>query len=123
MTDGGGLSLPPSDETVRRLSVCGKSQMGAGDGDTPSHFDRLRWWGGKGAVEAKCEGGERSWVARWSWHGGGKGLPGMSSQDGALLTPLRTHQSLKERAPGALSTPPRTQKGHGSRQAGGNGLA
>src|SRR6266487_732938 len=62
-------------------------------GSTPSYFDRLRWWGVKGAVEAKCEGCERSQVARWSWHGGGEGLPGVSSQDGALSTPLRTRLS------------------------------
>ena len=45
------------------------------------------------AVEAKCEGCERSRVARWSWQGGGEGLPGVSSQDGALSTPLRTGRS------------------------------
>ncbi|MGZ6366896.1 MAG: hypothetical protein ACXWPS_13110, partial [Ktedonobacteraceae bacterium] len=28
-----------------------------------------------------------------SWHGGGEGLPGVSSQDGALSTPLRTRLS------------------------------
>ena len=64
-----------------------------GGGYIPSHFDRLRRWGVKGAVEAKCEGCERSRVARWSWHGGGEGLPGVSSQDGALSTQLRTHLS------------------------------
>src|SRR6266566_867984 len=63
-----------------------------GGGSTPWHFDRLRWWGVKGAVEAKCQGCERSRVARWSWHGGGEGLPGVSSQDGALSTPLRTQK-------------------------------
>jgi len=62
-------------------------------GGTPSEFARLRWWGVKGAVEANSEGCERSRVARWSWHGGGEGLPGMSSQDGYLSTPLRTHLS------------------------------
>src|SRR5260370_39843249 len=66
-------------------------------GSTPSHFDRLRWWGVKGAVEAKCEGGERSWVARWSWHGGGEGLPGVRSQDGSLSTPLRTQKAQDSR--------------------------
>jgi hypothetical protein len=58
-----------------------------------------------GAVEAKCEGCERSRIARWSWHGGGERLPGVSSQDGALSTPLRT------------------QKGHSPRQASEDGLA
>jgi hypothetical protein len=68
-----------------------------GGGKTPSHFDRLRWGEVKGAVEAKCEGCERSQVAWWSWHGGGERLPGVSSQDGALSRPLRTRLSCKQR--------------------------
>src|SRR5205823_11446407 len=82
-----------------------------GGGYIPSHFDRLRWWGVRGAVEAKCEGCERSRVARWSWHGGGEGLPGVSSQDGALSRPLRNVSAIcAERASGALSRPLRTPK-------------
>ncbi len=96
-----------------------------GGGSTPWHFDRLRWWGVKGAVEAKCQGCERSRVARWSWHGGGEGLPGVSSQDGSFSTPLRTRlsESLAERASGSLAAPLRTQKGHSPRQASEDGEA
>ena len=85
----------PIDVTVRRLFCLWEltTLSCGGGGSTPSHFDRLRWWGVKGAVEAKCEGCERSRVAWWSWHGGREGLPGVSSQDGSLSRPLRTCQS------------------------------
>src|SRR5260221_13980686 len=102
----------------------GKRKLEPGGGDTPSHFDRLRWWGGKGAVEAKCEGCERSRIARWSWHGGGEGLPGVSSQDGALSTPLRTGRSIKQTDRLALYRHHCGHKpGHRSRQAKDDGLA
>ena len=38
------------------------------------------------AVEAKCGGCERSPESRWSWHGGGEGTAGVSSQEELVFT-------------------------------------
>src|SRR5215469_624686 len=73
----------------------------------PLHFDRLRWGGGSGAVEAKCRGCERRLLFGWRWQGGRAGTAGFSSQESG----------------GVLSAPLRTQKGHVSRHASNDGLA
>ena len=68
-------------------------------GDTPPHFDRLRWGERGGAVEAKCGGCERGLLFRWRWHGGGEGTAGISSQESHKARYLfRTHDRRRGKA-------------------------
>src|SRR5512135_20616 len=75
----------------RQMTVCPSRcrSVNGGEKDTPPHFDRLRWSGVSGAVEAKCGGCERSLLFRRKWQGGVAGTAGASSQEisGVLSAP------------------------------------